>query len=86
VVLSGFGLIALVLAAIGIYGIMSQSVAQRTREIGIRVALGAQPRHVLGRVLRQGLVFGSAGIALGTIGGFALARTMTGLLYGVTPR
>jgi putative ABC transport system permease protein len=86
VVLSGFGLIALVLAAIGIYGIMSQSVAQRTREIGIRVALGAQPRHVLGRVLRQGLVFGSAGIALGTIGGFALARTMTGLLYGVTPQ
>ena len=86
VVLSSFALIALALAAIGIYGIVSQSVAQRTREIGIRVALGAQPRHVLGSVLKQGLVLGSAGIALGTIGGFALARTMTGLLYGVTPQ
>lgn len=86
VVLSSFALIALALAAIGTYGIVSQSVAQRTREIAIRVALGAQRRHVLGSVLRQGLVFGSAGIALGTIGGFALARTMIGLLYGVTPQ
>lgn len=85
-VLSGFGLIALALAAIGIYGIVSQSVVQRTREIGIRVALGAQSRHVLGSVLRQGLLCGSAGIALGTIGGFAVARTMAGLLYGVTPQ
>ena len=85
-VLSGFGLVALALAAIGIYGIVSQSVVQRTREIGIRVALGAQPRHVLGNVLRQGLVFGSAGIALGTTGGLAVSRIMTGLLYGVTPQ
>ena len=85
-VLSGFGLIALALAAIGIYGIVSQSVIHRTREIGIRVALGAQPRHVLGSVLMQGLELGSAGIALGTIGGFALSRTMTSLLYGVTPQ
>jgi putative ABC transport system permease protein len=86
IVLSGFGLIALALAAVGIYGIVSQSVVQRTREIGIRMALGAQPRQVLGSVLRQGLLFGSAGIALGTLGGFAVARIMAGLLYGVTPR
>jgi predicted permease len=85
-VLSGFGLVALALAAVGIYGIVSQSVVQRTREIGIRMALGAQPRQVLRSVLRQGLLFGSAGIALGTIGGFAVARIMAGLLYGVTPR
>ena len=86
VVLSGFGLVALALAAMGIYGIVSQSVVQRTREIGIRMALGAQPRQVLGIVLRQGLLFGSAGIALGTIGGFAVARIMAGFLYGVTPQ
>jgi len=85
-VLSGFGLIALALAATGIYGLVSQSVVQRTREIGIRVALGAQPRHVLGSVFRQGLVLGAAGISLGTIGGLAVARTMAGLLYGVTPQ
>jgi predicted permease len=85
-VLSAFGLVALALAAVGIYGIVSQSVVQRKHEIGIRMALGAQPRQVLGSVLRQGLLFGSAGIALGTIGGFVVARVMAGLLYGVTPR
>jgi putative ABC transport system permease protein len=50
------------------------------------MALGAQPRQVLGSVLRQGLLFGSAGIALGTLGGFAVARIMAGLLYGVNAR
>jgi ABC-type antimicrobial peptide transport system permease subunit len=85
-VLGGFGVVALALAAIGIYGIVSQSVVQRTREIGVRMALGAQRRHVLGSILRQGTAFGCAGIALGTIGGFAVARVMAGLLYGVTPQ
>jgi predicted permease len=84
VVLGGFGLLALALSGVGIYGIVSQSVVQRTREIGIRLALGAQARHVLGMVLRQGLSLGAVGIAVGTLGGVAVARIMSGLLYGVT--
>ena len=79
-----FAALALVLAAVGIYGVMSYSIALRTREIGIRMALGAKESDVLGMVLRQGLKLASLGIAIGLIGAFAISRVMTSLLYGVS--
>jgi putative ABC transport system permease protein len=83
--LSLFAALALVLAAIGIYGVMSNAVTQRTREIGIRLALGARTIDVLKLVVRNGLVLVSIGVALGLAGAFALTRLMTTLLFGVTP-
>ena len=82
-ILGGFAVIALALAAIGIYGLMAQNVAQRTGEIGIRMALGAQPGDVLGMVVRQALVIAGTGIALGLSAGLALARLLSGFLYGI---
>jgi putative ABC transport system permease protein len=79
-----FAALALVLAAVGIYGVMSYSIALRTREIGIRMALGAKENDVLSMVLRQGLKLASLGIAFGLIGAFAISRVMTSLLYGVS--
>jgi putative ABC transport system permease protein len=78
-----FGLAALVLAAIGIYGLMAYSVEQRVREIGIRMALGADRRHIRGMVVWQGMRLAIAGIALGTGAAFALTRLIASSLYGV---
>jgi putative ABC transport system permease protein len=78
-----FAVMALVLAAVGVYGLISYGVALRTREIGIRVALGAQPRQVLLPVIREGLLLMLAGITLGAIGSLAATRLLAGLLFEV---
>ncbi|HKV52442.1 MAG TPA: ABC transporter permease [Gemmatimonadaceae bacterium] len=81
---SVFGLLALALAAIGLYGLMSYLVGQRTRELGLRMALGAQRRDVLGMVLRRALVLTLGGLAIGLVGALASARLVTHLLYQVS--
>jgi putative ABC transport system permease protein len=83
--LSIFGLASLLLTAVGIYGVLAYLVGQRAREIGIRMALGARPRGVLGMVVRQGVEFVGAGVMLGVAGAYSLARAMRGLLFGVDP-
>jgi putative ABC transport system permease protein len=82
--LSLFSLLALLLASLGIYGVMAYSVTQRTHEIGIRIALGAPPRNVLKLVLRHGMLLVAAGILLGLLGAFMLTRVVTSLLFGVS--
>jgi putative ABC transport system permease protein len=79
-----FGGVSLVLAAIGIYGLMTYSVEQRTQEIGIRMALGAEQSNVRGMVLRQGMTFAIIGMVLGIGGAFALAKQISSFLFGVT--
>jgi putative ABC transport system permease protein len=79
-----FSALALTLAAIGLYGVIAQSVAQRTQEIGIRMAIGAQRQDVLSMILFSGLRLVSVGVALGLAGAFALTRVLQTLLYGVT--
>ena len=70
---------------VGLYGAISYAVSQRTREIGIRVALGATSRDVLGDVVGDAMTVAGAGIALGVAGALALSRLLTGLLYGIAP-
>lgn len=82
--LSIFSLTALVLAAVGTYGVLSYSVAQRTGEFGIRIAMGAGAADVLGMVLRQAMSIALVGAAAGAIGAFALTRLLSGLLFGVS--
>ncbi len=81
----GFALLAMLLCAVGVYGVIAFSTSQRTREIGIRVALGAQPSDVRRLVLRQGLHLALAGIVLGLLAAAPVARLMGSLLYGVGP-
>jgi len=83
--MAAFGGVALLLAAIGLYGVIAYGVAQRRREFGVRMSLGAASRDVLGIVLKQGAVLVGLGLALGLLGAIALTRLIAAQLYGVAP-
>jgi putative ABC transport system permease protein len=84
-VLTLFGAMAVLLAVVGVYGIVAQMLGQRRREIGIRLALGAQASAVLGLVMRQGLLLVIAGMGLGLVASLAVTRALSSLLWSVSP-
>jgi predicted permease len=86
IMLSAFAIFALILASVGVYGVMSYLVTQSRHDIGLRIALGAQRSAILWLVVRQGMELALAGIVLGLIGALALTRVMSSLLFGVSPR
>jgi putative ABC transport system permease protein len=86
VLFAAFAAVALLIAAIGIYGVLSYSVNQRTREIGVRMALGASRAEVLRLIVGEGMRMGAAGIAIGLAGAFALSRALSSLLFNVQAR
>jgi ABC-type antimicrobial peptide transport system permease subunit len=83
--LGAFGLVALLLSAVGLYGVMAHAVTERTRELGIRIAVGAAPSQVRALVLRQGLAMAAWGAAIGAGAAVAAGRALRGSLYGVGP-
>ena len=85
IILGWLGLLALMLTAIGLYGVVAYAVAQRTREIGIRMALGAQRRDVFKLVLRKGLILVACGSAIGLVACYWLSRLVSNQLYGISP-
>jgi ABC-type antimicrobial peptide transport system permease subunit len=83
--LGAFGMLALLLATVGIYGVMAYSVAQRTREIGVRMALGADARELLALIIREGGRITVLGLGIGIIAALVLTRFISSLLYGIRP-
>jgi putative ABC transport system permease protein len=81
-----FGVAALLLAALGVYGVLAYAVQERTREIGIRVALGATAREIRGLVLARGLTLTAIGMAVGMVSALGLTRLLSGILFGISPR
>jgi putative ABC transport system permease protein len=86
VLMAGFGIVALIMAAVGIYGVISYSVSQRTKEIGIRMALGQEARQIRNLVVGQGLRLVAISLVIGLAAAYVFARSVSGLLYGVDPR
>src|SRR6202790_1220836 len=82
--LGAFAVFALLLAAVGLYGVMSHLVTQSTHDIGVLVALGARPGNIIRLVVQQGMQLAGVGIAVGVVGAAALTRVMTSLLFGVS--
>lgn len=80
-----FGVLALLIASVGLYAVVAMSVSERTREVGLRLALGATPRGIVTHLMRSGARLGAVGLAIGLVGAFAVARAMGGLLYGLSP-
>lgn len=83
--MSCFAAVAVLLSAVGLYGLLSYIVVQRTLEIGLRIALGAPRRNVLGMILRRGLWLAGVGLAIGILCSLAMTRFVSGLLFGVKP-
>lgn len=85
ILVGGFAMLALVLASVGLYGVLSYTVAQRTSEIGVRMALGAERRNVIAAVLRSAFLLAACGVVLGIAGSFGVTRLLSSFLFGVTP-
>lgn len=85
ILVSSFGIIAFLMSVIGVYGALAFAVSQRTQEIGIRMAFGAEPRRVLALILREGILLVFAGVCTAAIAVFGLTRYLKSILYGVSP-